>query len=172
LPYNDVFVTAYKHPERNTQTLIIINSASEQKEVNIEGESLPESFTIYQSSATENCEEIGDYTTGANLVLPARSLVTLTTEETVTSNNDKKIRSDINIYPNPYKSGKLNISMNGNFNSEADISFYTVSGSLVQRIQTKIIGSQISINPELNPGIYMVSLETEGQKVTKLFCVQ
>jgi glucuronoarabinoxylan endo-1,4-beta-xylanase len=177
-PYEDVFVTAFQHPERNTQTLVIINAATDSRDVSIEGAGLPGHFNIYRTSASENCENIGVYSTGTNLVLPSRSLITLASDETLSGMiegkeyNKNLSASDISIYPNPFTKGELTIVLKKKIHADAKISIYSLSGNIVQQFKNRAENGRITITPDLSAGMYLLTIEAEAQKITKLFCVQ
>lgn len=177
-PYNDVFVTAYHHPARNSQTLVIINSAAQKRDIIVEGTDLPAGFHVYRSSAAENCENVGDYTTGTNLELPPRSVITLASDDKLTGvverpdHHGSFSAGDVNIYPNPYKSGELTVELKGIRDRKVNVSFFTVSVALVQNYNSNTGNGILKLQPVLARGVYLMQLETEGQKVTKLFSVQ
>jgi O-glycosyl hydrolase len=76
----DIFVTAFEHQVKGTNTIVIINAGSEGKSVSIQGSDLPSVFTIYRTnSGSDNCKEAGTINPGADnrFELPAKSIVTL-----------------------------------------------------------------------------------------------
>jgi O-glycosyl hydrolase len=76
----EVFVTAFNHQEKGTNTIVIINNGSEAKSVSVLGDDLPAVFTIYlTTSGSENCNEAGILNPGPDnhFELPAKSVVTL-----------------------------------------------------------------------------------------------
>jgi O-glycosyl hydrolase len=76
----DIFVTAFEHQEKGTNTIIIINNGSESKSISIQGADLPASYKIYlTTSGSENCKESGTINTGgeSRFDLPTKSIVTL-----------------------------------------------------------------------------------------------
>jgi O-glycosyl hydrolase len=76
----NIYVTAYEHTVKGTNTLIIINAGAEGKSVTIEGANLPANYTIYRTnSGSENCKEVGTINSGFGnyFELPANSMVTL-----------------------------------------------------------------------------------------------
>ena len=76
----DIFVTAFEHQEKGTNTVIIINNGSESKSISIQGADLPASYKIYlTTSGSENCKESGTINTGgeSRFDLPPKSIVTL-----------------------------------------------------------------------------------------------
>ena len=76
----DIFVTAFEHQAKGTNTIVIINAGNEARSVSIAGADLPETFTMYlTTSGIENCKETGTINTGADnrFELPARCIVTL-----------------------------------------------------------------------------------------------
>jgi len=76
----EIFVTAFQHTVKGTNTIIVINSGSEAKSISIQGNDLPEAYTIYiTTSGDENCKESGVLKTGSDnkFKLPAKSIITL-----------------------------------------------------------------------------------------------
>jgi O-glycosyl hydrolase len=73
----NVFVSAFEHAGQGTHTIVLANTSTSAQNVTIGGAGLPGSFTIFRTSASDNAAEVGIYTTGSSLGLPARSLVTL-----------------------------------------------------------------------------------------------
>jgi hypothetical protein len=76
----EVFVTAFNHQEKGTNTIVIINNGSEAKSVSVLGDDLPAVFTIYlTTSGSENCKEAGTLNPEQDnqFELPAKSIVTL-----------------------------------------------------------------------------------------------
>jgi glucuronoarabinoxylan endo-1,4-beta-xylanase len=75
-----LFVTAYQHIAKATQTIVIINSDEKAKQVYLSGAGLLNSFQMYRTSeTTENCALINTVKIGAvnSFVIPAKSIVTL-----------------------------------------------------------------------------------------------
>lgn len=73
----NVFVSAYEHAGAGTHTLVVANTSTSAQTVTIGGAGLPGTFAIIRTSASENAASVGDYSTGAALTLPARSITTL-----------------------------------------------------------------------------------------------
>lgn len=76
----DIFVTAFEHQVKGTNTIILINNGSESKSVSIQGADLPAVFTIYlTTSGSDNCKESGTINSGIDnrFEIPAKSIVTL-----------------------------------------------------------------------------------------------
>lgn len=77
---DDVFVTAFKHDENGTTSVVIINAGG-TKAVSLSGSGIPAGFEMYRTSeeVSENCALIAQVGSGENgrFLLPARSIVTL-----------------------------------------------------------------------------------------------
>lgn len=73
----NVSVSAFQHAGQGTQTIVLANTSSSAQTITVGGAGLPSSFTVFRTSATDNCGDVGVYTAGTSLTLPARSLVTL-----------------------------------------------------------------------------------------------
>ncbi len=76
----EIFVTAFEHPVKGTNTIVIINAGSEGKSVSVQGVDPTVVFTIYlTTSGSDNCKESGAINPGQDnhFELPAKSVVTL-----------------------------------------------------------------------------------------------
>ena len=73
----NVFVSAYEHTGQGTHTIVLANTSTTTQNVTVGGAGLPETFTIFRTSATDNAADVGIYTAGTTLSLPGRSIVTL-----------------------------------------------------------------------------------------------
>lgn len=77
---DEVFVTSFKHEDKKTTTIVIIN-VGETKSISIKGDNLPAEFTMYRTSNsnTERCTLIGTVKSGIGekFILPENSIVTL-----------------------------------------------------------------------------------------------
>lgn len=76
----DILVSAFKHNEQGTLTMVLINKGDKESNVKIEltGKNLPENFDWYRSTEREQCELKGTQKNGSLLVsLPPQSIVTL-----------------------------------------------------------------------------------------------
>ncbi|SHF11229.1 O-Glycosyl hydrolase [Mariniphaga anaerophila] len=76
----EVFVTSFKHTDKRTSTIVIIN-AGETKSISIEGNNLPDEFEMYRTSELlpEKCSLIETIKSGAKnyFILPENSIITL-----------------------------------------------------------------------------------------------
>lgn len=75
-----VFAVAFEHQVKGTNTIVIINSASEARSVSVQGTGLPATYTIYKTtSGGSNCTEAGTVNSGGEnrFDLPGKSVVTL-----------------------------------------------------------------------------------------------
>jgi O-glycosyl hydrolase len=71
-----VFVSAYEHKEMGAFVMVMINSTDKPVKTTIEGNSIPGTFEMYLTTASENCVNKGTINTTA-LSLPPLSIVTL-----------------------------------------------------------------------------------------------
>ncbi len=76
----NVFVTAFRHADKGTTTIVIIN-AGDAKAVTLAGNGLPETLNMYRTSQSpmENCTFVSEVGPGAanKFTLPANSIITL-----------------------------------------------------------------------------------------------
>jgi len=169
-----VFVTAYEHAGMGTHTVVIINSDTSAKTVNVNGSGLPSSFTIFRSSATENCQSAGTYNTGSDLVLPARSLVTLqaggtalksaSTDPDVLPEMEKPDNSkNLVVYPNP-ASDYLYVTIPQEYEGSAGkVKVYNQSGQIMveEKIDNLIGSEQYEFDiSNLSAGVYLIELSS------------
>jgi O-glycosyl hydrolase len=69
---------AFMHGKEKRFTVVILNSGNANKKVALTGSKVPESFTRYQTTATDNCKNMGEST--RIVTVPAMSITTLVTE--------------------------------------------------------------------------------------------
>ena len=76
---NDLFgIVAFKHEANNVTTIVAINDSSEESVVVLDGEQLPDTFEIYVTSETSECELKGTLEGGKNwFVMAPKSVYTL-----------------------------------------------------------------------------------------------
>jgi O-glycosyl hydrolase len=72
----NLYLTAYRDAARGTFVVVAINSDAAAKSLNITGANVPANFTVYRTSATENCANIGSVA-ATSVSLPAQSVTTL-----------------------------------------------------------------------------------------------
>lgn len=71
-----VFAAAFKHAANRTMTVVLVNENATARTVAISGAGLPQSYTMYQTTASENCANKGSVNASA-VTLPASSIATL-----------------------------------------------------------------------------------------------
>ncbi|WP_196889167.1 T9SS type A sorting domain-containing protein [Aureivirga sp. CE67] len=70
----------------------------------------------------------------------------------------------LNLYPNPFKN-ELKFETNPNAKI-SDVLIYDQTGRVVYKSK-EIYNNKIILNQNLSPGLYVISLEVDGQKITK-----
>ena len=81
--------------------------------------------------------------------------------ESNTAVNEIQANSSLRIYPNPFKSGNLNIKTDEKINK---VGFYLLTGTKIY--EKEIVGTEVSFTmPQLNVGIYLVKVKMENGKV-------
>jgi len=73
----NVWAVAYKHPTRNTLTIVLLNRSNAQQAVTLAGPGLPQSMDIYQTSPTQNHAKVGTVGPSGTVQLPVKSITTL-----------------------------------------------------------------------------------------------
>ncbi|HEY5744927.1 MAG TPA: T9SS type A sorting domain-containing protein [Chryseolinea sp.] len=175
---SNVFVSAFQNTAQGTNTVVLINTSSSAQSVTVGGANLPGSFTIFRTSATDNCANVGSYTTGASLSLPARSVVTLQAGGTplATGSSLMSMRQSTpaveekvsRVFPNPVKNTPLTVDLSGlKRSSNTEIKLRDQSGTVVRSFTTQ--REQIEIRREELPGkgIYILEIGT-GSKTEKV----
>ena len=174
---SNVFVSAYQHPVQGTHTIVLANTSNTAQNITLGGSNLPSGFTIFRSSPTENCVNVGTYTTGNTLNLPARALVTLQAGGTplatanltgarMKSNNEilsqpDETESRLVVYPNPLNDEPLTIDVSGiKRASKVRVSLNDMSGKIIGSYF--VTGDKFEIKREELPrkGIYILEVNT------------
>jgi hypothetical protein len=174
-PDPEVSITAYEHAANGTHTLVLINSGTTAKAMNLSvtGSGLPTSYEMFVTSATKNCESAGTVSTANSITLPARSVVTLqaggmplsgSATARVASDEVKSPASGpegVTVYPNPSR---------GLF-SVATGAAKEVRGTIttLQGVQLNVKGKQLGAGQlrfDLSgqpAGIYLLRLQVDGR---------
>jgi len=74
---SNIYPLAFKHDIENSQTIILINDSTVSKAVKLSGDGLPEQFSMYITSANDDCQDYGIFNTSDGFLLPANSVITL-----------------------------------------------------------------------------------------------
>lgn len=72
-----ILVTAFTHAAQKTMTLVAINTNKEPKNITLSGAGLPAKFTLYRTSDSENCADLGAVPSSETISLPPRTVTTL-----------------------------------------------------------------------------------------------
>jgi len=78
---SDILVLAYKHPEQQSETIILVNLATIGKAVSISSGVSASNFQQITSSEEMKTEEVGSVNSGDTVLLPAQSITTLSTQQ-------------------------------------------------------------------------------------------
>lgn len=155
-----VLALAFRHPSTQDVSVILINNSSETKDINLSIPFEHGELTVYRTSASDNCRNLG--TTEGNISLPAQSISTVTTivSDGVTT-VEKKSRDRFSVHPNP-AAGMLKIALpedNRTYNVE-------ISDAMGRTIE------KLVIDPERKPeietsqwkdGTYFVRISGAGE---------
>jgi O-glycosyl hydrolase len=74
---SNIYPLAFKNDTAHTNTIVLINDNAESKAVNLTGSSLPSGFSIFTTSATDDCKDYGTVNTSGGFLLPPNSVSTL-----------------------------------------------------------------------------------------------
>lgn len=74
-----IWTLAFRHAERNMTTVLLINTGTGANSASVSGVTLPAGakFSVYQTSASQNCVRIGEAAVGETVSLTGRSVTTL-----------------------------------------------------------------------------------------------
>lgn len=186
---NNVFVSAYQHQQQGTHTIVLVNTSNSVQNITLGGANLPSSFTIFRSSATDNCANVGTYTTGNTLNLPARSLVTLQAGGTplaTASSSGARMQQDhtipeplkeeesrLALYPNPLNKESVTVDISAiKSSSKIQVNLKSMSGRLIGTYY--VTGDKLEIKREDLPakGIYIIEAITERGIETRKLLVE
>ena len=76
-PDAKIYPLAFSNSSLNSTTIVLINDNATDKVVGIPASGLPASYEMYVTSEKSNCEDVGIVTFSQNLIIPAKSVVTL-----------------------------------------------------------------------------------------------
>lgn len=72
----DVLGVAFNHKQKKTLTVVLVNNNSGSKSVSLSGSNMPDNFTAYRTSASDNCKNVGSVSK-SSISLPGKSVTTL-----------------------------------------------------------------------------------------------
>lgn len=75
-----VWCLAFKHPQRLTTTVVLLNHSSVAATATLAGSGLPSTLKAYRTGPADTWTELGPVSTSASIAMPARAIVTLTDE--------------------------------------------------------------------------------------------
>jgi glucuronoarabinoxylan endo-1,4-beta-xylanase len=73
----NIYPLAFRNDTAKTNTIVLINDNAESKAVKLEGASLPVQFSMFVTSANDDCKDYGTISTKDGFLLPANSVITL-----------------------------------------------------------------------------------------------
>lgn len=181
-PDPDVSLTAYEHTANSTHTVVLINTATANKTINLAmtGSNLPTSFEMFVTSASKNCESVGNVSADGSITLPARSVVTLQAggmpltgsspvqAQTFSERKTLKIRdsgelSGLAIYPNP--TNNIFTVSYGEV-EELNVTIFTIQGTPVNVKGRKVNGNLRFDMSGQAAGVYILKAESDGMRQT------
>lgn len=174
-----ISLTAYEHAANGTHTVILINTATTDKDISLAmtGSGLPSSFEMFVTSASTDCESLGNVSGSGTISLPARSVVTLqaggmplsgsstakaqTTSQRKLSPTTKEpaILEGLTIYPNP-TNDMISVSYGKAKELKATVS--TLQGASVNVKAKKVNGSLRFNMSGQAAGVYILKVEADG----------
>ena len=73
----NIYPLAFKNDTAHTNTIVLINDNTESRAVKLEGAALPAQFSMFVTSANDDCKDYGIINTSDGFLLPANSVITL-----------------------------------------------------------------------------------------------
>jgi len=108
---DSILVSAYKHPESGALTAVLINTSNTASTIKVSKHPLlPGKFAIHRSIESDLFSDEGKYRTGDLLILPPKSIISLTGEDKGLKDPEKVLR-----YTEPWSNPEPDESMVGNF---------------------------------------------------------
>lgn len=170
---SNVFVSAFHHPDQGTHTIVLINTATSTQNITVGGSGLPSSFTIFRTSATDNCANVGTYSTGSNLSLPPRSVVTLQAGGTPLATSggsglmalsqpqlmSTEQTTATRVYPNPMNGDVLTVDLKElRRNGSTQLQLMDANGALLRTYTAQYDTYQIRRQDLPGKGIYILKV--------------
>jgi O-glycosyl hydrolase len=171
---SNVFISAFHHAAQGTHTIVLINSSTSTQNVTVGGANLPGSFTIFRTSATDNCTNVGTYSTGGNLSLPGQSIVTLQAGGTplatgggsglmaamsqpeIIAGEEQKVTR---VFPNPMNSEFLTVDLSGlRRTGRTKLQLRNANGDVIRTFTTQSDQIKIRRNELPGKGIYVLTI--------------
>lgn len=151
-----VLTVAFKHPQTDDVTIILINHTNLDKSVQVNTGFEHGDLSLYRTSATESCVDLG-LITSETVALPAQSISTLTTIKGAgIVNTEKKSELKFRIFPNPTKD-EFRIELPES-NTRADVLVTDLLGRPVH--QSSFVGKTALSMEGWNKGPYLVHVST------------
>ena len=95
--HQNLLVSAFKHEQEGTLTMVLINRDDKDLEVQLDVEGMPQNtYEVYRSGETENCISLGKQKL-SSIKIPAKHIVTLYSKDV------KKTKSKKDKWPESYK---------------------------------------------------------------------
>ncbi len=153
-----ILTVAFRHPVTNDVAIIVINQTNTDKSVQLETLFDHGDLSLYRTSATENCRELG-MLSSETVALPANSISTLSTIAGAgIVHTEKKSELNFRIFPNP-AGEEFRIELSES-NSRADILVTDLLGR--SHHQGSFTGYATLNIQGWTKGAYLVHVSTRG----------
>ena len=76
-PQANIYPLAFKNNTAHTNTIVLINDNTESRAVKLRGTALPAGFSMFVTSADDDCKDYGVVNASDGFLLPASSVITL-----------------------------------------------------------------------------------------------
>ena len=74
---SSIYPLAFKHDTENSETIVLINDSTITRAVRLSGSGLSTQFSMFVTSATDDCKDYGIINTIDGILLPSKSVITL-----------------------------------------------------------------------------------------------
>jgi hypothetical protein len=78
----------------------------------------------------------------------------------------------LNVFPNPFRNGNLTIDLGSFSKNDGKFMIYSITGALIKSYQIESGTSQLVINPELTPGMYILRIEGNNKTESRRLIVR
>lgn len=168
----DILPLAFQHDVKKTLTVILINQATTDKKVKLsfaDASITPANYKMYLSNASNDCADKGSVVAGADISIPANSLITLMGEGSmpiITSNDDaENVDVSFLLYPNP-ASTLATVEYKNNLNTVIEITdaYSRVVKSIPAVFTLGSYTTEINLE-DLTNGVYFVKIGNKAKKL-------
>ncbi len=168
----DILPLAFQHDTKKTLTVVLINQSNAEKTVKLsfaDPSITPTSYKMYISNETNDCADKGSVNAGADIKIPANTLMTLMGEGSMPiitgTESVENETSSFTVHPNPASSIAV-VEYKTNMSTIVEIK--DAYARVIKSIPTVFTSNNYSteINTEDLPnGVYFIQIENKAKKL-------